>query len=369
MIKMVDNRTNDKKNKIKDNFNDINKEIKKRKITKAQVNLKEIKNDNSKKKVIEKNIMTKDSTKDEIKDQKIKDKKIKLEIKNDKAKKKLELKKNKELKKNEKIKKEYFSFKDNKNKNSNKIKYIVLISFFAMLMINFLANYLPLNSQTSGAVSDKYFNLFAPPGFIFSIWGVIYLLLAVFVFMQFSDSFKSNDILKLFIYSCVLNFIWIFAWHYELILLSALLIIGLLISLALINNKLKDKFKDKHTLKELITQRLPFSIYFGWVSVAVIANVTALLVYLGFNNILFSNAVWTVLVLLIGLILGTFVGLKNKDIFYLFVFVWAYFGIFTKHILEFQYKYPLIVYTSAFSIIVFLITIFCLIRRMYCKKQ
>jgi hypothetical protein len=49
-----------------------------------------------------------------------------------------------------------------------------------MVIVNYLAVALSLNNKTTGELSDQHPNLFVPPGFTFSIWGVIYLLLAIF---------------------------------------------------------------------------------------------------------------------------------------------------------------------------------------------
>ena len=44
---------------------------------------------------------------------------------------------------------------------------------------------------------------------------------------------------------------------------------------------------------------LPFSIYFGWISVATIANVSVIQSAYGWNDVLLSEQTWTILKLLI----------------------------------------------------------------------
>ena len=65
-----------------------------------------------------------------------------------------------------------------------KNKYIKILSGFtyiAMVIVNFLANGLPINNRSTGQISDTYPNLFAPAGPAFSIWGLIYILLGIYV--------------------------------------------------------------------------------------------------------------------------------------------------------------------------------------------
>ncbi|MDD5014085.1 MAG: hypothetical protein PHW73_03140, partial [Atribacterota bacterium] len=122
-----------------------------------------------------------------------------------------------------------------------------LLGFFGMVFVNYLAVTLPLNNQTTGELSDQYPNLFVPAGFTFSIWGVIYLLLAIFVIYQLIYAFKKNlqnssfleKIGFLFFVSSLANLSWIFAWHFKLVSLSLFLMLTLLGSLITIYLKLQ----------------------------------------------------------------------------------------------------------------------------------
>ena len=122
-------------------------------------------------------------------------------------------------------------------KNTTTLNILNLVGFILMVTVNILANVLPIGGRTTGEVSDFVGNLFVPAGFTFSIWGVIYLALGFFIFYSFknikkwpvSDSVK--EIGFLFLISCVLNAVWIFAWHNLFIGTSLVLMLGLLLSL------------------------------------------------------------------------------------------------------------------------------------------
>lgn len=122
------------------------------------------------------------------------------------------------------------------------LKYINLIFFGVMVLMNYLANALPLNNKTTGQLSDALPNLFVPTGLTFSIWGVIYLLIAVFLVLQFRSSNEKmlESIGWLFAISCFLNALWIVAWHYQRIPLSVMIMILLLITLIYINLSIRN---------------------------------------------------------------------------------------------------------------------------------
>ncbi len=170
--------------------------------------------------------------------------------------------------------------------NSFLIKVFVALTYLAMIVVNFLANALLINNRSTGVISDAYPNLFAPAGLIFSIWGLIYLLLLGYVLYQFTSfgmklGQKNEALLRrvnmLFIISSLANIFWIFAWHYDYIFLSVIIMLVLLIFLI----KIADIVRvEKITKQEKLFISLPFSVYFGWITVVMIANITILLVSL-----------------------------------------------------------------------------------------
>ena len=253
------------------------------------------------------------------------------------------------------------------NKKSRTVNnYLVILFYAAMVGVNALANILPINDITTGEVSDSYSNLFAPAGLTFSIWGVIYLLLGIYAIYQLvgarkvSSALKTSGINKIniyFILSCVANICWILLWHYKFIGLSTLLIFALLVCLIFINQLTKDTSTTVLTTKEKIFVRLPFSIYFGWITVASIANVTTFLVSINWNSWGLSDEVWTIIILIVGLAIAVATMISNKDIAYGLTVLWAYFGIAYKHISEsgFSGEYPMIIGTVVGAMVVLLI--------------
>ncbi len=203
-----------------------------------------------------------------------------------------------------------------------------------MLYVNFLANYLPLNGKNTGTLSDQYPNLFVPAALTFSIWGVIYILLIIFVVYNIIKAFKDADfinrrldILIDFVITCILNIAWVFAWHYEKIVLCVIIMILFLLTLLSIFVSQK---KLQKTEKLSILYTVPIDFYLGWISVASIANITALLVFYGFSGFGISASIWTAIMIIIGGILGLIMLFKYDSIAYSIVIIWAYIGIIIK---------------------------------------
>jgi hypothetical protein len=258
------------------------------------------------------------------------------------------------------------------------IKVFVALSFIIMITINALANALPINGLNTGEVSDAFPNLFAPQGLTFSIWGLIYLLVLAFVLYHLglfrsvpSNESKAkllNKVGILFIISSLANASWIFAWHYQIMPLTMLFMLTILICLIMIVQALH-QFNISSMLSpiERFFLRLPFSIYFGWITVATIANTTAYLVRLGWNGWGIEESLWTVVILLVGALIGIATMLRFSSIAYALVFIWAYAGIWMKHIKPgpegFSGLYPGVINTSIVCIIAFLLVVVYLILK------
>ena len=216
-----------------------------------------------------------------------------------------------------------------------------LIGFLGTVIANGLANALPINNKTTGELSDQYPNLFVPSGLTFSIWGVIYILLAIFVIYGLvvaigKDSEKSSFIENigiLFFISCLANIGWIFAWHYEVLPLSLVLMLILLGSLITIYLRLRIGKSDSTRTEKYLVQ-LPFSIYLGWITIATIANVTALLVDINWNTFGLGEPFWAVAVIIVGIAISLSILFTRKDIFYCLVIDWALLGILLKRLAD-----------------------------------
>ncbi|MBA4336341.1 lantibiotic ABC transporter permease [bacterium] len=237
------------------------------------------------------------------------------------------------------------------------MKILTLVAYIAMVTVNFLANSLPINNRGTGEISNAYQNLFAPAGITFAIWGLIYLLLGGYtIYLFVKKNKKTEELIKkinpLFIATSLANISWIFAWHYDFIWLSLIIMAVLLVLLIKIADILRiEKFKSLEKLLILT----PFSVYFGWITVAAIANVTVFLVSLNWNGFGIADFIWTSIILLVGALIGILRMNKDKNIAYGAVLVWAYSGILFKHLSDggFGGQYTSIIVTVIACLVLF----------------
>lgn len=206
---------------------------------------------------------------------------------------------------------------------------VVFVTVLTLIM-NWAATALPLNGLSTEMISDSNPTLFTPAGYVFAIWGVIYLGILAYVIYQALPSQRANPRLRaigwVYVVSGLLNSLWILLWHNLMFWWCALIIAGLLVSLILINQRLYPS-RYQVTRAEWWTTHLPFSIYLGWISVATIANMSIALIASGWNGAPLSAEVWTVIMLAIASLLGLFFGLVRKNVGYVLVLAWAFAGI------------------------------------------
>ncbi|MCJ7737860.1 MAG: tryptophan-rich sensory protein [Anaerolineae bacterium] len=207
------------------------------------------------------------------------------------------------------------------------------IGFIAVIVVNTLASTVTINGVTTGEVSDSFPTLFTPAGYVFSIWGVIYLgLLAFCIFQSLPAQRESGLLDKIgpwFVLSCAFNVIWLFLWQFSMFLSSVAIMIGLLISLLAIYLQL-DIGRAQFSRAEKWCVTIHFGIYLGWISVAAIANVSVALYDIGWQGQPLGPEPWTVLMLLVAGALGVLMTIRRNEVAYPLVIIWAAIGIAVK---------------------------------------
>ena len=211
---------------------------------------------------------------------------------------------------------------------------LVIISVVAVIAVNILANALPINGQNTGEISDRFDVYFVPAGYVFSIWGLIYLGLIAYAVFQALPAQKENPDLRsigpLFILSSIANIAWIFLWHYNQVGLSVIAMLALLVLLILIYLRLDIGRAQVSSAMNWFVH-VPFSIYLGWITVATVANITAWLFSIEWSGWGVSPEMWTVIMLAIATLVGGAMSFTRGDIAYAAVLIWAFIGIALKH--------------------------------------
>jgi benzodiazapine receptor len=218
--------------------------------------------------------------------------------------------------------------------NSVLLKWSNIISFVLTVIVNSLAGSTTLLGGVNTAeISDANPTLITPAGYVFSIWGIIYILLAVFVIFQALPSQREKEYTKkigwLFVLSSLANIIWLFLWQYEILSVSIVLMFLLLATLIAIYLRLNIG-KSAVSLREKLAVHVPFSVYLGWITIASIANVSVFLVSENWDGFGVSAETWATLIIIVALIITVLVLATRKDIAYSLVIIWALVGIAVK---------------------------------------
>ena len=216
---------------------------------------------------------------------------------------------------------------------ANPYKWGNLLFFLGVIAVNTLSVVLPLGGNSTAEISDRYHTYLTPAGYAFSIWSLIYLLLAGFIIYQFrSDTGGRDSVQRIgiwFMLSCIFNMGWLLLWHYLYIELSLVAMVLLLLSLIIIYRK--TRFITDPTTGEKWLVKLPFSLYLGWISVATIVNVSVVLVKNDWGGFGLSGPFWAVIMLCVGTVLAVAVSYPYRDSIFPLVFVWAYIAIAIEH--------------------------------------
>lgn len=205
---------------------------------------------------------------------------------------------------------------------------LVNIAAFVYLLISSL-----VFASDRGGSDDV---IFAPAGFTFSIWFLIYLLILISLVRQFTADECDQELYKKIS----------FLFSLSMLLSGTSVLVGTTASLLFIAGSLI----TLSVLYALITQNperssffiIPFSFYLAWTSIAtivdtfIVANANGVDLIFGLNEL-----GWTIIMLIIGGGLAVYFSLYNDDLIYPFVFLWGYFGIFVKDDKPVQVTYTL----------------------------
>jgi hypothetical protein len=216
---------------------------------------------------------------------------------------------------------------------TNTLKILNIIAVIITLTVNFLAVKLPINGVTPADISDKYFNEFAPAGITFSIWSLIYgLIISVMIWQFRGKSLEKEDAISkisvLFITNCILNGCWIFAWHYLILPLSVVIMLGILYTLIRLNTVISFEFKPNTPTRGLL--KAAFGVYLGWICIATIANVTTWLVSIPFNGFGLTATFWVGGMIGIGALIASLITWRLQNLFIGLAVVWALLGIIIR---------------------------------------
>jgi hypothetical protein len=207
---------------------------------------------------------------------------------------------------------------------------VTILLTLLTITVNILANALPLNGQGTGEISDRFAIYFVPAGYVFSIWGLIYLGLIAFAIYQALPAQRDNELLRgiypAYWIGSIANAAWIYLWHYEFFPLTLVAMFTILATLLVIYWHLSEKRSSLDRQQKWFL-KFPFSVYLGWISVATIANISQVLYSINWGGWGISPVIWAVIMIAVASVLGLLMSWLEQDKLYVLVLIWAFVGI------------------------------------------
>jgi hypothetical protein len=215
-----------------------------------------------------------------------------------------------------------------------------MFALFAVLMnvvFNYVSIYsLPLPSLEE--VSHSFSSLFTPHDYAFSIWGLIYFSFVIYGIYQAMPS-RSEDplyrnIAKPFALVNILAMVWIVTFRMQLMWVSVVIILTMLVlSIFMLILSRDAVLRDEYSNWVSV----PFSLLAGWLSVATIANISTLFVYMGWQGTVMNQVIITIVMIFVATMIGIYVCARCKDFIFPMVIAWACIAIFVSRSNDFPY--------------------------------
>ncbi len=254
------------------------------------------------------------------------------------------------------------------------LKLFTVIAFVFMMLVDTLAFIKPLGIRSIAEISDSYPNLLTPPHFTFAIWGLIYLLLLSFVLYQLGILGKNRDKIEkeilhqtriVFTITSFMNAGWVMAWVFDYMALAVMLVFSILILLKILGKQLRKEYLAD---REVLFIRLPFSVYYGWITVEAILNLVILMVSIQWTIFGITGDQWMIIIMIILTSIAAFRTIRNRDIMYCLPFIWTYAGILVKHTSAdgLNNSYPVVIISVVIGIV---ILISCIAYLLILKKK
>ena len=220
-----------------------------------------------------------------------------------------------------------------------KNKLLAVFHFLLVILLiawNYLTNTGKVHQATVGEISAKYYNLFTPASYAFSIWGLIFLgLLSMSVFLlQQAFTNKLNRSISQALPAVLVGYLGIMAWLWFWLKQETLISVGimLLILISFISARLQmDRGLVHLSKKENWLLVKPIELTAAWISVALAANISAHLKAIEWDGWQLKEESWVILLIATLLLVNYFVLKKRQYILFPIVTIWTLIAIAVKH--------------------------------------
>jgi benzodiazapine receptor len=192
---------------------------------------------------------------------------------------------------------------------------------FVVFIITVIFGLLEWNEKSIGQVLEEYPTLITPIPYTLYIWGLIYITIFIFLVWQLLPANSNNKYVQRLalplILTCIAQALWAPAWCNHMLALSLVLMLNIFYHLFIIGCKI-------HSAPLLL--RLPFSLWFGWITVSLLNSITILGIY-GLQVAFLGTAAWALIAVGLAVSLAVLWSSLTTDPFYSAAICWALFGI------------------------------------------
>lgn len=241
-----------------------------------------------------------------------------------------------------------------------------LISYCFAFLIAMLGQTGDIGGYTMKEMSAKYESGITPAAFTFSVWTLIYVALFVMLIVHLINAFKKGQefVTNQEVFQIGISFsinqlaiaTWVYTWLNDIPGLSFVLLLIQLFTLYYIARRIQLLSPQRGKLSLFITQ-LPLSIYYGWITIACLANFAAWLASMGWLGTPAVDLYVSYALLLTASVLGTVVVYFRFNVFYGMVIIWGIYGILMKRFEKADSFYHSLIYVGAFGMILILLAI------------
>lgn len=205
---------------------------------------------------------------------------------------------------------------------------IISLSFIAMTVFSIMANLMPLNGYTTSEISNRYTVLFSPAGYVSVIKIFIYIILGLWVYLQWKKRQAQQNITgvqtALFSFSALFNILWLYLWHYEYFTWSIIAILLMVLSLI-------GLYFTYPNWQNTWSGRIPISLFLAWESIIAFMNIAFLFTHNHWNFLSLSDPLWTVIALTVGTAAALHLRYHHDDYVFPIVYIWTFIGIAFKN--------------------------------------
>lgn len=213
-----------------------------------------------------------------------------------------------------------------------KLKIANVLSFIIAMIFNGAAQ--GLSPQTLREQNDQWDLKIAPASYAFSIWGLIYTLIAIFVVYQALPDrcvpSRNNDVIVnkigyVFAINMLGNALWLVIFGQNKVwsfIISLLVIIGMLTTQLFI---MMQSVRSHLGLVGIISLRCGFSIYSGWVTAATILNASFVLKSLGLKDPSagWAESTWTIIILWVAFVIYATATFRERNPLFGLIYIWV----------------------------------------------